>query len=92
MEQVRELLGLIKGMKMNDTLVTVSFIVCHVQPYKERVHMGFDFKGDTDSTRERTERLTRDDLLEWAIELFAPNALFSMSGQTQDFNCMNPPP
>ena len=50
MEQVRELLGLIKGVKMNGTLVAASFIVCHVQPCKERAHAGFDFKGDTDGT------------------------------------------
>ena len=30
MEQVRELLGLIKGMKMNGGLVVVSFIVHHI--------------------------------------------------------------
>ena len=43
MEQVRELLGLIKGVKMNGVLVAASFIVRHVQPYKERAHVGFDF-------------------------------------------------
>ena len=30
MEQVRELLGLIKGVKTNDGLVAASFIVCHI--------------------------------------------------------------
>ena len=37
-------------MKMNGALVATSFIVRHVQPYKERAHMGFDFKGDIDGT------------------------------------------
>ena len=50
MEQVRELLGLIKGVKTNGGLVAVSFIMRRIQPYKERAHVGFDFKGDTDST------------------------------------------
>ena len=50
MEQVRELLSLIKGIKMNGGLVAASFIVRHVQPCKERAHVGFDFKGDTDGT------------------------------------------
>jgi len=50
MEQVRELLGLIKGVKMNGALVVASFIVRHVQPCTERAHVGFDFKGDTDGT------------------------------------------
>ena len=61
MEQVKELLELIRGMKMNR--VVVSFIVCHVQPCKERAHLGFDFKGDTDDTRERMERLTKEVVL-----------------------------
>jgi len=42
--------------------------------------VGFDFKGDTNGTQERMERLTKDDVLEQAIGLFAPNASFSMLG------------
>ena len=45
MEQVRELLGLIRGVKTNGGLVVASFIVRRVQPYKERAHVAFDFKG-----------------------------------------------
>jgi len=92
MEQVRELLDLIKGVRMNDRLVAASFIVRRVQPCKERAHAGFNFKGDTDGTRERSERLSKDDVLERAIGLFAPNASFSVLGQTRAFNYMNPPP
>ena len=92
MDQVRELLSLIKGVKMNDGLVAASFIVRRVQTCKERAHVGYDFKGDTDGTQERTEMLSRDDVLEWAIEQFAQFASFSVSGQTRPFNCMNPPP
>ena len=60
MEQVRELLGLIKGMSTNGRSVAVSFIVCRIQPYKERAHPAFEFKGETDGTRERSEMLSRD--------------------------------
>ena len=89
---MKELLGLIKSVKMNGELVAASFIVCRILPCKERAHTGFDFKGDTDDTRERSERLSKDDVLERAIGLFAPNASFNVSGQTRDFNCTNPPP
>ena len=92
MEHMRKLLGLIKGVKTNGGLVAASFIVRRVQPYKERAHVGFDFKGYTDGTRERAEMLSRDDVLERATELFAPFALFNVLGQTRPFNCMNPPP
>ena len=87
-----ELLGLIKGVKMNGGLVVASFIVRRIQPCKERAHVGFVFKEDTDDTRERMERLTKDDVLERAIGLFTPNASFSVLGQTRAFNCTNPPP
>ena len=52
-----------RGMKMNRVAVAVSFIVRRTQPDKERAHVGFDFKGDTDGTRERTERLTKEAVL-----------------------------
>ena len=45
MDQVKKLLELIRGMKMNIVVVAVSFIVRRVQPCKERAHAGFDFKG-----------------------------------------------
>ena len=92
MEQVRELLDLIKGVEIRGELMAASFIVRHIQPYKERAHPGFDFKGDDNRTWEMTERLTRKDVLERAAELFAPNVLFSVSRQTRAFNCTNPPP
>ena len=52
----------------------------------------FDFKGDTDGTRERSEALSRDEVVQQAIELFTPLASFQVSGQTRPFNCMNLPP
>ena len=86
MDQVRELLGLIKGIKMNVVLEAASFIVHRIQPYKERAHAGFDFKRDTDGTRERTKRPSKEAVLHQAAELFIPNAPFSMLGQTRAFN------
>ena len=53
--------------------------------------MGFDFKGDTDSTWERTEEMTKEAMLCWVAELFAPNVPYSMPGQPKPFNYMNPP-
>ena len=50
MEQVKELLELMRGMKMSGVVVVVNFILRRIQPYKERAHPGFDFKGDTDGT------------------------------------------
>ena len=92
MEQVRELLDLIKGVEISSELVAASFIVHRIQPCKERSHPGFDFKGDTDLTQERMKRLMKEVVLCRATELFAPNVPFSVLGQPKAFNCMNPPP
>ena len=92
MEQVKELLGLIKGIRTNGRLVAASFIVRRVQPYKERAHPGFEFKGETDGTRERPEILSRNVVEEWTAELFAPLASFKLSGYTKPFNYKNLPP
>ena len=77
MEQVGELLDLIKGMEIRGELVAVSFIVRHVQPCKERAHPGFDYRGDDDGTRETTKPLTMKNVVERAAELFAPNISFA---------------
>ena len=92
MEQVMELLDLIRGVEIRGELVATSFIVRRVQPYKERAHLGFDFRGDDNGTRERTERLSKKNVLERAAELFAPNISFVWPKQTRAFNCTYPPP
>ena len=54
--------------------------------------MGFDFKGDTNGTQERTKNLMKEAVLHWAAKLFAPNVSYTISGQPKPFNCMNSPP
>ena len=63
MKQVRELLDLIKGVEIRGELVAASFIVHRVQPYKERAHPGFDYRGDDDGTQESTERLMKNEVI-----------------------------
>jgi len=50
MEQVKELLSIIQGLKTNGGLVALSFIARRVQPCKVRAHPSFEFKGETDGT------------------------------------------
>ena len=92
MEQVKELLALIKGVRTNGGLVAAIFIVRRVQPCKERVHPTFEFKGVTDGTRERSKMLSRNVCEERAAELFALFSSFNMSGYTKPFNYKNLPP
>ena len=67
----------------------VSFIVHRIQPYKERAHPAFEFKGETDGTRERPEMLSWNICEERATELFAPFSSFKMLGYTRPFNYKN---
>ena len=85
-------LALMRGMKMSGVVVVVNFILHRIQPYKERAHAGFDFKGDTDGPRERTEKLMKEAMLHRAAELFTPNMSYTMPGQPKPFNCMNSSP
>ena len=89
---MKQLLELMRGIKVSGVVVAMNFILCRVQPCKERAHPGFDFKGDTDGTRERTERLTKEVVLHRATKLFALNMSYTVPGQPKPFNCMNPPP
>ena len=72
--------------------MAASFIVCRIQPCKERAHPGFDYRGDDDGTQERTEPLTKKNVVEQAAELFTPNISFAWPKQTRAFNCTNLPP
>ena len=92
MEQVKGLLELIRCIKMSGVVVAVNIILHHVQPCKERAHAGFDFKGDTDNTRERAKNLAKEVVLHQAAELFALNVLYIVLGQPKPFNCTNSPP
>jgi len=92
MEQVMELLDLIKGLELRGELVAASFIVRRIQPCKERAHPGFYFRGDNYGTRECTERLMKKEVTDRARELFTSNVSFSWPKDTKAFNCTNPPP
>ena len=92
MEQVVELLNLMKDLELRGELVAASFIVRRIQPCKERAHPGFDFRGDDDETREGIERLMKKEVIDRARELFTSNVSFSWPKDTKAFNCTNPPP
>ena len=92
MDQVKELLDLIRGVNINGGLVAVSFISCRVQPCKERAHPAFEFKGKTDGTREKPDMLLKEVIEERAAELFTSHVSFNMPGYSKPFNCSNQPP
>ena len=92
MEQVIELLDLMKNLELRGELVAASFIVRRIQPCKERAHPSFDIRGDDNGTRESIEWLTKKEVIDRTRELFTSNVSFSWPKDMKAFNCTNPPP
>jgi len=55
MEQVKELLTLIKRRRVDGVIVVTNFTFWRCQPSKGRAHPTYEFHGDTDGTREVLE-------------------------------------
>ena len=91
-DQVKELLDLIRGVNINGGLVAVSFISRRIQPCKERAHPAFEFKGKTNGTWEKPDMLLKEVIEERAAELFTSHVSLYMPGYSKPFNCSNQPP
>ena len=75
MEQVRELLWLIDCRRFDRVIVATNFMFRRIQPCKERAHPTFEFRGDTDGTREVPEEIARDEVMR------RNGMLFNLMGQ-----------
>jgi len=91
MEQVKELLSLMNHKNLDGVIMVMNFIFRRIQPYKERVHRGYEFRGETDSTREVPEQIERDEVLHLAEMLFNTVAHIAIKGPQRAFNITNPP-
>ena len=92
MEQVRELLQLINCKRFDRVVVAMNFTFYQIQPCKERAHPAFEYRGDTDGSREVPEEFARDDIM-WRIEmLFNLTGRVSIRDQQRAFSVGNLPP
>ena len=55
MEQVTELLALIDRRRVDGVIVVTNFTFQQCQTSKERSHLGYEFRGDTNGTHEVPE-------------------------------------
>jgi hypothetical protein len=65
-DQVNFLLGEIERLKV-DHHITGASVIAHwskqrIQPQQQRVHLGFQFSGETDPTRFSQSKISEDDL------------------------------
>lgn len=58
LEHVRELLALIDQRRVDGVIVATNFTFRCCQPNKERAHAAFEFRGETDGTREVLEPIS----------------------------------
>ena len=47
MEQVKEMLTFLDRKRVDGVCVVTNFMFQRIQPYKERVHPGYEFRGET---------------------------------------------
>ena len=70
MEQVKELLTLIDWRRVDGVIVATNFTFRRCQPSKERAHPTFEFRRDTDGTREVPKPIDRDEVMQRVGVLF----------------------
>ena len=70
----------------------MNFIFRWIQPYKERVHPRYEFRGETDVTCKVPEQIEQDKVLCRATILFNTVVHVAIKGPQRAFNIMNPPP
>jgi hypothetical protein len=79
---VQELLGLFDRNRIDGPIVVTNFISRRVQPYKERVHLMYEYSRSDDVTQESLEGLPSEEidrrlaqLLDLAGYCLLPNAM-----------------
>ena len=92
MEQVRELLRLIRRRSVDGVIVTMNFIFQWVLPCKERAHPGYEFQGDTDGTQDVLEEIDQDEVKRQISMLFNLMGRLSIRDQRRAFSIESLPP
>jgi hypothetical protein len=67
MVQVEELLGMFDRNLLDGPTVALNFICRWVQPYKEQVHLLYEYSESEDPTRESMRNLTCDEVNWWLL-------------------------
>jgi hypothetical protein len=62
--------NLLKGKGLTGVIMATHWLACRVQPLKRLVHLGWEYSGMQDPTRETQEKMTSEHLLKHLGELF----------------------
>ena len=92
MEQVKELLALIDRRRVDGVVVVANFTFWRCHPSKERAHPGYEFRGDTDGTREVPELINRDEVMRRIGVLFNLVGRLKINDQQRAFSVGTLPP
>jgi len=72
--------------------VAINFVVCQIQPSKERFHPVYEYIGDEDTVGEAPKKINKGDAYIRLMELFSSNTKLSNMGQRVAYSITNPPP
>ena len=92
MEQVRELLALIDRRRVDGVIVVTNFTFRQCQPSNERAHPAYEFRGDTDETREVPEPIAQEEDKRQIRVLFNRMGCHKVDNQQRAFSVGNLPP
>lgn len=92
MNQVEELLDILKTIKLDGVGVAVSFVCRQIQPSKERIIPAYEFTGVDHVTREAPEKLEKGDAYFRLQKFFATSTPLRNLGQQRPYSLSNPRP
>lgn len=72
--------------RLDGVIVATNLTFQWVQPCKERAHPSYEFRGDTDGTREVPKEIDRDEVKHWISMLFNLVGRLSIRDQQRAFS------
>ena len=87
-----KLLALIDQRRLDGVIVATNFTFRRVQPRKERAHPGYEFRGETDGTREVPEEISRDEVKRCISMMFNLAGHLRIDDQQRPFHVGSLPP
>jgi hypothetical protein len=73
-------------------MVGWNFLTRCIQPGKERSHPGYEYRGESDGTREVPEKFMKEAGMRRLCDLFSMKDCVNITDPHKSFTIRNPPP
>jgi len=85
--QVEELMSLIQWSRLDRLAVVGSFLSRRVQPCQRRVHSGYEYQGNQDTTSMKKESLEKTEVHHRISELFNDSGFVRSNDRMHAYKC-----